>query len=433
MSPKGSKDHWTFLEEIEAPMWIDLTVEAKSNYHDMFHRCSSRQLKAAFAHSGEGTLSSDFDMKEVSSPKLPSSVSRSRGKHYATNKWGGDNADLQLKKQHPVKILNGKSLWTRSGYGDEIKPKLSFVPVKILNGKSLWTRSGYGDEIKPKLSFVNSKGASSRSLTRNARENKLRATSISRESETHPGSTSNKDNESNVSTITSESDHQTHQRNLDVSSGAFVQTSGLLSTMRMSLRKSCVTRQASRVVFNNDSKQLRGLISSSRKSSVGSSSNAAHDGKKSMPILTRKEEETPDSRNVARLTEATKRKVKVSTVSNVSGRQVKKQIYNSKGECTSNVTKSSKQLAAKSKDQNQTLKAKASISLKVNGQSSLAGANARAKETTVIGSNRLVGVRKENAAGRVSKTQTVCQVASLLEVSRKIQNTMCHRREIKQD
>ncbi|XP_057992584.1 uncharacterized protein LOC110643743 isoform X2 [Hevea brasiliensis] len=350
MALKNTKDHWAFLQEIEAPMWVDLTLEAKSNYQDIddgwfytsheFHHCSSHQLKAQFAHSGESSMSSDIDLKGPSSPKLPSSVSRSRGKHCASNKSGS------LNKQHPVKVLNGNSSWVNSGSGKEIKPKQSFI------NSNRTSRS--------KISFVLEKD-----LTENVRENGLKAVSNHGDFEGSSSSVVDKAGESNTSTITSESGQKPQQRNLEVSSQAFGYSSGLLSAMRISLRKSCVTRQASRGGFNNNSRrQSRGHNSVSGKSSKGSSSNHHFDFKSSTFALVQHKECTPDSRNGARMTRATKNKV-----------------------------------------QNQTLHVKALLQHRVNEQGSLAGVTKAKEKVTVGRHNRLVGGGNENATGRVPLSQ----------------------------
>ncbi|KAF2314282.1 hypothetical protein GH714_024988 [Hevea brasiliensis] len=389
MALKNTKDHWAFLQEIEAPMWVDLTLEAKSNYQDIddgwfytsheFHHCSSHQLKAQFAHSGEGSMSSDIDLKGPSSPKLPSSVSRSRGKHYASNKSGS------LNKQHPVKVLNGNSSWVNSGSGKEIKPKQSFI------NSNRTSRS--------KISFVLEKD-----LTENVRENGLKAVSNHGDFEGSSSSVVDKAGESNTSTITSESGQKPQQRNLEVSSQAFGYSSGLLSAMRISLRKSCVTRQASRGGFNNNSRrQSRGHNSVSGKSSMGSSSNHHFDFKSSTFALVQHKECTPDSRNAARMTRATKNQVKDCNVSKASNVQVKMGVGNVRREGT--FSKTAHQEVAKSKVQNQTLHVKALLQHRVNEQGSLAGVTKAKEKVTVGRHNRLVGGGNENATGRVPLSQ----------------------------
>ncbi|XP_020534520.1 uncharacterized protein LOC105632818 isoform X2 [Jatropha curcas] len=390
------KDHWAFLEEIEAPTWVDLTLEAKSTYQEIddgwfhtthvFHQCSSQELKAAFAHVGEGFMSSDIYMKAPSSPKLPSSVSRSRGKHYESNKSQDDN-NLSLNKQHPVKVLSGKPSRAHSGSGEEIKPKLSFMNSKGIS--------------RSKRSFVLGKN-----LTE-VKDNNFKAVSSYGHSEGSSSSAADKSGESNTSTVTSEGDQKPQRTNLEVSSQALGYSSGLLSAMRISLRKSYTTRQASRVDLNNK-RQSRGRNSVSSKSSVGSSSNSNHgNGVKSstFALIQQYREWTPDSRNVGRLNRATKNKVKDSIVSNASYVKVKEGICNSRKGGTSIVAKSSHQELPKSKVQKQTLHAKGLLPHKVNEQGLLRGTAMAKEKVTVGGPNKLVGAGNENATGRQAVSQ----------------------------
>ncbi|KAG8637106.1 uncharacterized protein LOC110601226 isoform X2 [Manihot esculenta] len=329
-----------------------------------FHQCSSQQLKALFTHSGEGSMSSDIDLKGPSSPKLPSSVSRSRGKHYASNKCGGNGRNLSLNKQHPVKVLNGNSSRVNSGSGKEIKPKISFINSKRIS--------------RSKRSFVLEKD-----LTQNVKENDLKGAANHGTSECSPNSVVDKAGESTSSTITSESGLKPQQRNLEVSSQAFGYSSGLLSAIRISLRKSCVTRQASRGDFNNNNgRQSRGH-------STGSSSNPHFDFKSSTVALVQHREWTPDSRNAAGMTRATKNKDH-----NVS----KDRINNVRRE--KSFSKIAHQEVEKSKVQNKSLGGKA-LQQRVNGQGSLAGA-AKARQKVMVGRHdRLMGGGNENAIGRV--------------------------------
>jgi rRNA maturation endonuclease Nob1 len=119
--------------------------------------------------------------------------------------------------------------------------------------------------------------------------------------------------------------------------------------VRNGLRKSFVTRKASRVEINDENKQLRDRKSSSSKSSVGSSLKPGHDVKSSTITLMRNKEQTPDSRNVARMTEAARKKKKDSNMSKTSDVRVKEKVFNSRKGAISNVSKSAPQEALKSK------------------------------------------------------------------------------------
>lgn len=250
-------------------------------------------MKAAFADSDHGNLSSDFEIQRQPSPKIPSSVSRSRGKHYKSKKSRGKD-DHFSTQEHPVKALHGGSFYGKSGPRKEIKHKSSFINAK-------------------QTSEVNRVSVPKHAFTGKVNENGPRATSSHRGSEN--SSLTDKTGESNVSTITSESSQQSQKKITEVSSLGLGNTSRLLSTMRLSLRKSCVTRQASRVEINKDKFLSGDGKSSSGKSSVGSSHTTSYDVKRSTIGLVQSKERTPDSRNVGRMTKAAENKVKASNIS----------------------------------------------------------------------------------------------------------------------
>ncbi|KAJ6752138.1 hypothetical protein OIU85_002555, partial [Salix viminalis] len=363
-------------EEIEAPIWVDFLVEAKSSYQDVFHQCSSRQLKAAFAYSGEKSSSSGFEFKGSFSPKIPSSVSRSRGKHYASKKWGGGGHDLSMNKQHPVKDTRSK--------------------VSVVSGNS---------------------------FTRNPKDFDLEAKSAQGGTECSLNSLVVKE-----STVTSESEHHAKQRNLEVSSRGFDHTSGLLSVVKNGLRKSFVTRKASRVEIDDENKQLRDRKSSSSKSSVGSSSNPGYHVKSSTHTF---KEQTPDSRNVARMTEAARKKIKHSDISKASDIRVKERVINSRKGGVSDVAKSAPQEALKSKVQNQTLRVKA---LAEHGGNELHQLPGPAKAKAMVGGiNKLVGPGKENVTGKASLRLNCSSLGTKLKVPQKGDKTVLVRQKSSMD
>ncbi|KAG6485335.1 hypothetical protein ZIOFF_053872 [Zingiber officinale] len=111
-------DHWAFLEEIEAPMWADLTMEAPfMDQEDIdsawflvshsFHQMSSQKLKK-YLH---GKDKERLHNLRCHSPEVPDSVSRSRGKHYKSRKWLESTRE-STAKQHPVRKLGATSLQT---------------------------------------------------------------------------------------------------------------------------------------------------------------------------------------------------------------------------------------------------------------------------------------------------------------------------------
>ncbi|XP_050215041.1 uncharacterized protein LOC126666131 [Mercurialis annua] len=384
------KDHWAFLDEIEAPMWADLNLEVKCNYKDfddrwfhtthMFHQCSSLQLKAAFAHSGEGNASS-------SSPKLPSSVSRSRGKHYTSRKTGGNCQDFALNKKHPVKALSGKTSWGNSGFREDIKPKLSFINSK---GTSKLKSSLIVDRKVPRTT-----------------KDHFKVLNDQTPSEGNMSSGVDKASESNTSNITSENDQKLQQTNMEISNPAFGNSSRLVSAMRISLRKSRATRPASRVDVsskNNSSscgRLSRDSNSVSGKSSVGSSSNPGHDVSRPAYELVQQRDQTPSSRIEERMTQVTKNKTKESYVSTTSNIQVKCRFINSRKEVTSILSKPTQKDAANSKVKSKTLHPKALKPRKVDEQSLSTGA-VKAKEKVIVSARSyIVSAGNENLTGRV--------------------------------
>ncbi|WCJ32109.1 hypothetical protein M5689_013552 [Euphorbia peplus] len=345
-------DHWAFLDEMEAPMWVDLTVQstAVSQHLDdawfrtthLYHQSSSVELKAAFAFSGHET------------PKLPSSVSGSRGKHPKSKT--PKQFDFPWNKQHPVKVLSANNTAWISGSGQQIKPKVSFI-----NSKPTW---------KPKRSF-----AVERDLSGNAKENNVQT--ISTHGDSNPTQ--------NSSTVTSDNEHKIHPNNPE----AFRHSNGLLSALRSSLRKSRVMRQASRVDVSNK-KQSRDSNPVSGNSSVASSSTPGY--KNPTFLLKQQREETSDSRNEARTSTVIKSKVTDSTSSKVS---------NIQGTCNSRtasrISNGSKpgnhNVVTKPKVQTQMVRAKALMPRGVNEQHSSSRAT-KAHKT-------LVSVGNENTMGRV--------------------------------
>ena len=136
-----------------------------------------------------------FNFYGPSSPKLPSSVSRSRGgKHHRSRNWGKENCDFLVNKQHPVKSLSGKISWVDSGSCQEIKPKPSYGKTS-LGCNSSSTRTSVPSYTIPISSSRDSKG-------------RLNSAALE-ESESN----------STTSTITFESNHQRPQKLTEASSG----------------------------------------------------------------------------------------------------------------------------------------------------------------------------------------------------------------------
>ncbi|RRT78950.1 hypothetical protein B296_00004657 [Ensete ventricosum] len=141
----ASNDHWAFLEEIEAPMWADLTMEARSMGKDIddawfrvshpIHQMPSQQLKKSFQSIGK-----DEDRSHNSqchSPKVPKSVSRSRGKQYKCRKWLGNAHGFLAARQHPVREFGGKSLDAVTNKATSRNSSMSTVTMSSSSRKPL--------------------------------------------------------------------------------------------------------------------------------------------------------------------------------------------------------------------------------------------------------------------------------------------------------
>ncbi|XP_028807597.1 uncharacterized protein LOC114762295 isoform X2 [Neltuma alba] len=360
---KRADDHWAFLEHIEAPMWADLTLEAKSGVEDinddwfsvshLFHQWSSHELKSKFSKSGEEIVTSAFDSQGPPSPELPSSVSRSRGKHFKSKKWGV-NLDVSFDKKLPARMC--------------------FPEV-----------SGFGPEVKPKLNATKSKGTSSaKSMANGYALSNCTKSMAGRSLAIRSGSMNNKAGESNSrSTITSE--YTQGQENLtEVSSKPYDKKSQLSFRSTTSLRKSCVVKKTLRVDINGDSKKSRARKSSSGKSSVGSCSNPVSDGK-----------------DVAIVNPAAKNRCKLSNASRKSTVHIEAPKLLSRLGTTAEFAKPTYHKATKSVAPHQILPSRAC--LPANKQNSSTSAT---KEQLEHGKpNGLAGKRNENIASFVAVHQ----------------------------
>ncbi|CAL9076589.1 unnamed protein product, partial [Musa textilis] len=143
-------DHWAFVEEIEAPLWADLTIEAQSMDNDIddswfrvshpIHQMSSQQLNKSFKNVGK--YQDSLLISRCYSPKIPESVSRSRGKHYESRKWLGNVNGSLTAKQHPVRKLMGeKSLDTVTKKATTRNSSMSMVTESLSSRKPLQSSS----------------------------------------------------------------------------------------------------------------------------------------------------------------------------------------------------------------------------------------------------------------------------------------------------
>ncbi|PON96529.1 hypothetical protein TorRG33x02_078020 [Trema orientale] len=396
MGFKKNDDHWAFLEDIEAPMWVDLNLEAESKNQDhddkwfytshQFHQCSSRHLKSVlFSHAEDESTGLDFELSGPSSPNLPPSVSKSRGKQYRSKKWKGENKDFSFNKSHPVKVLSGNSSCVKPEHGDKIRHKSSFILRKETStSKSVVAceSSSCGKAMSKCSKPLPTCGDPGSGLS----------------SETYKVGESNPS-----STVTSESGQQQQLKVMDVSSQAFGHTSDLLSVMKISLRKSRVMRQATRVEINNDGKQSKGCNSTSSKSSVGSSSNPRYDVRTSTSTSARAKEATPDSRNVGRMTYVVKSKVSSSGTAKASTTKVEEGASNNRRGGQPNF--GTHREAAKPKVPYRPSGAKALVPSRVNERNSVVAASKPKKKTGTGGSKNLAGDEKENVTGKTAASQ----------------------------
>ncbi|QCD87394.1 hypothetical protein DEO72_LG3g1928 [Vigna unguiculata] len=281
---KKTNNHWAFLEHIEAPMWVDLTVEAVSGSADTdgddwfnkshpFHQMSAQELKSKFSQ-GEEILAPGIDLQGVNSPELPSSVSRSRGKDYNNKKWEGINLSTLLDKQ-----TGRRGLQQCSSFG-QVKPRLKsnvIRPKGALSGKfGLTFERQAGGKTESKASNLGSDrktgGSSPRSTITS--ENTQKYMEVSSKACDQKISSSIRRVSVGKCCVTRKiSNIQPQKKCLGVSSQPCDQKSR--SSSVISVRRSYVSVKTSKVEIGDNSTQSRGRKSSSGKSSVGSCSNTS--------------------------------------------------------------------------------------------------------------------------------------------------------------
>lgn len=188
----------------------------------------------------------NFNLRGECSSQLPSSVSKSRGKHYRSRVWRSNHHGVSLDKGHPINDLGG------------------MVSNHSTNVSS--------QRCRPQVSCGNQTEVSS-SITSVLYDSERRVALNSQSASTSGVSSS---------TITSVS-WQRDSNVLGMQKDAFGVTSGLLNSLRISLRKRHATRPASRVHKSSDDKSCVGSSSTTgsydtkgkntgRKSSTGKSS-----------------------------------------------------------------------------------------------------------------------------------------------------------------
>ncbi|GJY56395.1 hypothetical protein Tco_0455510 [Tanacetum coccineum] len=277
------------MDEIEAPMWADLSLcdsvrdDTDDSWFDTcheFHQCASRHLISKVFHP-----TNSITIQEPTSPKLPASVSKSRGKSYKVKNSGQKKGKTVSNQQGPVKNLTKKSAGSK-GSSNKAKPKLLKIArsTSLVSGvsdnlrpktksRSSSLTSGVTENSRPKLSKSGSSSLAT-DVTDNSRPklSKSRSTSLasgvtvdsgpklakSRSSSLASGLTDS----SSMSNLTSDHGEPQVKKSMEVSG----QTSELLSLLRLNVRKSYATRPAARVVASG------GTRSEDSKSSLGKSS-----------------------------------------------------------------------------------------------------------------------------------------------------------------
>ncbi|XP_042519466.1 uncharacterized protein LOC122093245 [Macadamia integrifolia] len=320
-----SVDHWDFLEEIEAPMWVDLTLETKlmdQDIHDAwfqvahrFHQCSSHKLMSAFSLSGEGIGNSNSELLGSNSPTLPPSVSKSRGKDYRSRKWGEGNDGVSLNKQHPIGSLGLRMSRMVRGSVQEMKPIDKFG-----NQKDTVTKKKRVIRVSSRTASMRSNSSKTMSTFRDAKSSSLVKSCVT--------------SESNSTSTTTENTQQQLQDTSEISHQTSGLTTGFFWADRIRLTRTGVLRRPSRVEIKHSngnkssSSKPSGLpnlnpgkqsTSSSKSSSVGSSMNPRCDLKETTLSAVVNSYTTPESRKATSFGQAVKhQKQKASNVSKTS-------------------------------------------------------------------------------------------------------------------
>ncbi|CAM8879738.1 unnamed protein product [Rhodiola kirilowii] len=302
MSMKQDADHWASLEDFEAPMWVDLVLEAKASNKELddewfhrshkFHQLPSRKLKEAFKHVDSGgklEIDNEGSSSLKKGLKIPSSVSKSRGKCYVNHKSAVDfwlslsgkeclNGDANREASE---VQCGNDTLHRSAHGDS-KPNL-YIDQENGNGSGAGFKLGYTSTVPDTID-----------------------SSSSNHLELNTGASDPK------SSITSENSQMVGPEVAVAFKNIIGRRSQLLSVMKQSLRKSRAIRMATRGQIT-DVRQTNGLRSSSGKSSVASCSIHSHDTQNINVAGTQRGSRTPESKNVERLSQESKTRDKVKT------------------------------------------------------------------------------------------------------------------------
>ncbi|KAL1822014.1 hypothetical protein ACET3Z_008792 [Daucus carota] len=420
---KSPLNHWSFLDEIEAPMWIDLKYEAMGTLHEnddgwflmthQFHQCSSRQLISAFSHTGEVCANSVSGGQEPCSPKLPSSVSKSRGKHYKSRVWAHSNR-TSTTKQHPVKNISNKLSGVTLKDVKKVEPRLEL---------DLVTKRGLlptGEDCENNISETSGSSTSKLTMSDHRTETFLGAT-VSREGE-----------KNSISTVTSESTKQ-NDKSLEVAKQISGQPSKLLLSLRTSLRKSCATRPATGTDINRVRKSV-GTRSSSSKSSVGSSTNPGHDVNNMTARGILCNDKTPESRNAMGIYQAQKNMLKVPNLSKASS-VIQEKSSGSGRKVEAAGQKSINQETSNAQVQSRPVRPKVLLPQRTHGSESsrLIASKPKGKVQVSEQRKKVLGSGKENMVETITKSKNLLARGKVAEVKAQVQKATKERIPAKKD
>ncbi|CAO2836040.1 unnamed protein product [Amaranthus hypochondriacus] len=269
-------DHWAFLEEFEAPMWADLSLESTLASEDnddawfhtshTFHYNSARRLRSAFAHLDVGNDIFNFNLQGPCSPHLPSSVSKSRGNDYRIRDRTSSCRQISFSEGHPINDLGGRFSSINTVSSQEAKPTVN-------HGNHSKASNSITSEVVDSVRSVALKFESASTSTRTVSWHQ--DLKDSEELKDACNRTGDEDSQfaqpSRVSTSTLKTlGWQQNSKVSRESKDSYALTGGLLNSLRTNLRKSHAMRPALRIEVSDDTEAKNHKISSG-KSSVSSS------------------------------------------------------------------------------------------------------------------------------------------------------------------
>ncbi|XP_057528439.1 uncharacterized protein LOC130807301 [Amaranthus tricolor] len=275
-------DHWAFLEEFEAPMWADLSLESTLSTEDNndawfhtshpFHYHSARRLRSAFAHPDVGNDIFNFNLQGPCSPHLPFSVSKSRGNNYRIRDRTSNCRQICLSKGHPINDLGGRFSSINSVSSQEAKSKVNHGNQSKASNSITSEVDDSVRSVSLKFESASTSGVSTSTTRTVSWHQDLKD---SEELNDAFNRTGDPDSQFARPSRVSKSTLKTlgWQQNSKVSGeskDSFALTGGLLNSLRTNLRKSHATRPALRLEVSDNTEANNHKISSG-KLSVSSS------------------------------------------------------------------------------------------------------------------------------------------------------------------